>query len=51
MNILAQAQCVLLDWGLTKQLSEQRRLAACHSAADALGLAEAEADSQNTEAS
>lgn len=24
-----KAQCVLLDWGLTKQLSEQRRLAAC----------------------
>eukprot|EP00438_Fugacium_kawagutii_P018377 Skav208996 [mRNA] locus=scaffold2686:144365:155089:- [translate_table: standard] len=24
-----EAQCVLLDWGLTKQLSEQRRLAAC----------------------
>lgn len=24
-----QAQCVLLDWGLTKQLNDQRRLAAC----------------------
>ncbi|CAK9006838.1 unnamed protein product [Durusdinium trenchii] len=24
-----KAKCVLLDWGLTKQLSDQRRLAAC----------------------
>lgn len=25
-----QARCVLLDWGLTKQLSDQKRLAACN---------------------